>query len=234
MGGGLAAAALWMHMGWIFVPAAAVWVVEGFSSAWQAEFLVKRVYRKAGRVERYGDAAAPHAEFPLPLLAAPIHHHFEVAGWDRLQIVKLLFGVAVACGAAAVLAAAGGGWLVAGYAAAGCAVTALWSLAGLYRTFYLAVGDRGMLAANSGLPFRLGRWRYHKTVIKTKIPADQLGAEERLWLYRPMSRPDAMEALIRMLWSHGHNETAAALADGLPRAMRAMRLADVLPETNAL
>jgi hypothetical protein len=43
-----------------------------------------------------------------------------------------------------------------------------------------------------------------------------------------------MEALIRMLTAHGHHDAAAALANGLPRAMRAMRLADVLPETNAV
>jgi hypothetical protein len=91
-----------------------------------------------------------------------------------------------------------------------------------------------MLAANSGLPFRLGRWRYHKAVVKTDLPADELDADERLWLYRPMARPDTMEALIRMLTAHGHHDAAAALANGLPRAMRAMRLADVLPETNAV
>jgi phospho-N-acetylmuramoyl-pentapeptide-transferase len=231
MGGGLAAAALWMQMGWIFVPAAAVWLVEGFSSMWQAEFLVKRVYRKAGRVERYGSAHAPHTEFPLPLLAAPIHHHFEVAGWDRLQTVKLLFGVALIGGAAAVVSALGGGWLVTGYIVAGSAVAALWSVAGIYRTFYVAVGDDGRLVMNSGLPFRLAGRRFHKTLLKTKADAAALSADDRLWLYRPMPRPDAMEILVRLLWTNGHTEEAATLAASLPAAMRATRLPEVPSET---
>lgn len=230
LGGGMAAAALWMHLGWVFALAAAVWAIEGFSSAWQAEFLVKRVYRKAGRVERYGSAHAPHTEFPLPLLAAPIHHHFEVAGWGRLEIVRLLYGVAVLAGIAAVVGAVGGPWLVAGYILAGGALAALWSLAGLYRSFYLAVGSGGRLALNSGLPFHLRARRFHKTVIATGLPVEGLSADERLWLYRPMPRPDAMEMLVRLLAARGETEEAAKIAAGLPAAMRTMRLADVLPE----
>jgi phospho-N-acetylmuramoyl-pentapeptide-transferase len=230
MGGGMAATALWMHLGWVFVLAAAVWVIAGFSSAWQAEFLVKRVYRRRGRVERYGSARAPHTEFPLPLLAAPIHHHFEVAGWGRLEIVRLLYGVGLVAGMAAVVAAVGGGWLAAGYVLAGATLAALWSLAGLYRTFYLAVGPAGWLALNSGVPFHLGQTRYHKTVLVTDLSAADLGSEERLWLYRPMPRPDAMEVLVRLLLAHGQAEEAAKVADGLPAALRAMRLGDALPE----
>jgi len=227
MGGGLAAAALYMHLGWVFVPAAGVWLVEGFSSLWQAEFLAKRVYRRFGRVERYGAARAPHTEFPLPLLASPIHHHFEMAGWDRLQIVKLFYAVALACGAGAVLAALPGYWLAAGYIVAGAAMAALWSFAGLYRTCYLAVGDAGRLALNSGMPFRLGRKRYAKRLILTGCDATVLPPDARLWLYRPMARPDAMEVLIRLLAANGCEEEASALASALPAGMREMRLADV-------
>jgi hypothetical protein len=182
-------------------------------------------------VERYGSAHAPHTEFPLPLLAAPIHHHFEVAGWDRLQTVKLLFGVALIGGAAAVVSALGGGWLVTGYIVAGSAVAALWSVAGIYRTFYVAVGDDGRLVMNSGLPFRLAGRRFHKTLLKTKADAAALSADDRLWLYRPMPRPDAMEILVRLLSTNGHTEEAATLAASLPAAMRATRLPEVPSET---
>jgi phospho-N-acetylmuramoyl-pentapeptide-transferase len=229
MGGGLAAAALWMHLGWIFIPAAAVWVIEGFSSGWQAEFLVKRLYRRWGRVERYGAARAPHTEFPLPLLAAPIHHHFELAGWDRLQTVKLFYLAALLCGIGAVVAALSGLWMIAGFGIAAATIAALWSLAGLYRTCYLAVGDGGHLALNSGLPFHLRGWRYHKTVLKTEAEAAGLTADERLWLYRPLPRSDAMELLVRLLMAHGRGEEAAMVAASLPAGMREMRLSDVLP-----
>ncbi|HEY3269080.1 MAG TPA: hypothetical protein VGM37_19385 [Armatimonadota bacterium] len=227
MGGGMAAAALWLHMGWIFLPAAGVWLVEGWSSGWQAEFLVKRVYRRFGRVERYGADAAPHVEFPLPLLAAPIHHHFEMAGWDRIRVVSLFYAVAAVCAAGAVAAAREGPALAVGCGVAAAALAALWSLAGIYRTFYLAVGDAGALTLNSGLPFRLQSLRYHKVARVTGLSAADLTADERLWLYRPMPRPDASEMLVRLLAAHGRTEEAAAVAAGLPEAMRQMRLADV-------
>src|SRR5258708_20558864 len=29
----------------------------------------------------------PHTEFPLPFLATPLHHHFDLIGWDRRRLV---------------------------------------------------------------------------------------------------------------------------------------------------
>ncbi|HEY3413628.1 MAG TPA: hypothetical protein VGM51_11330 [Armatimonadota bacterium] len=233
MGGGLAAAALWMHLGWVFIPAAAVWALEGFSSAWQAEFLVKLVYRRFGRVERYGKTPAPHTEFPLPLLAAPIHHHFEVAGWDRMQVWKLLMATAVVCACGAAVTALFGVRMLVGYGIAGAACVALWALAGIYRTFYLSVGDGGRLVLSSGLPFRLRGRRFHKVVRITELDAAGLTADQRMWLYRPMPRPDAMEMLVRLLAGAGCADEARELAATLPPAMRAMRLADVVLEEPA-
>jgi hypothetical protein len=227
MGGGLAAAALWMHLGWVFIPAAAIWVMEGFSSAWQAEFLVKRIYRRHGRIERYGTSAAPHTEFPLPLLAAPVHHHFEVAGWDRMQLWKLFAAAGVICATGAVVTALLGILMLIGYGIAACTVTALWSFAGLYRTFYLAVGSGGALVLNSGIPVRLGRRRLHKTVRTTGLAASGLSDDQRLWLYRPMPRPDAIETLIRLLAGAGRRDEALEIAATMPPSMRLMRLADL-------
>lgn len=227
LGGGLAALALWMHLGWVFIPAAAVWVMEGFSSAWQAEFLVKRIYRRHGRVERYGNTPAPHTEFPLPLLAAPVHHHFEVAGWDRMQVWKLLAAAGLVCAAGAVVTALLGIQMILGYGIAAATIAALWSLAGLYRTFYLAVGEGGALVLNSGTPVRLGHRRLHKVVRKTGLAASDLNADQRLWLYRPLPRPDALEALVRLLDGAGRRDEALEVAATLPPAMRAMRLADL-------
>src|SRR2546427_6836910 len=28
-----------------------------------------------------------HAEFPKPFLASPLHHHFDLIGWDRRRLV---------------------------------------------------------------------------------------------------------------------------------------------------
>lgn len=227
MGGGLATAALWMHLGWVFIPAAAVWAIEGFSSAWQAEFLVKLVYRRFGSVDRYGRTQAPHTEFPLPLLAAPIHHHFEVAGWDRMQVWKLLMLTALVCACGATVTALFDVRMLVGYGIAGAACMGVWALAGIYRTFYLAVGEGGRLVLNSGLPFRLRGRRFHKVVRKTGLDASRLNDDQRLWLYRPMPRPDAMETLVRLLAGAGSVDEAREIAASLPPAMREMRLADV-------
>ncbi len=63
-------------------------VLEGFSALYQGRILT-RFFRQFLRVIRYTDAKAtvPHTEFPLPFMATPMHHHFDLLGWDRRRLV---------------------------------------------------------------------------------------------------------------------------------------------------
>ncbi len=63
-------------------------VLEGLSALLQARIMT-RFFRHFLRVVRYTDANAsvPHTEFPLPFMATPMHHHFDLLGWDRRRLV---------------------------------------------------------------------------------------------------------------------------------------------------
>jgi UDP-N-acetylmuramyl pentapeptide phosphotransferase/UDP-N-acetylglucosamine-1-phosphate transferase len=64
-----------------------VFVIEGLSVIVQ-RFLV-RIYRHHLAVLRFAHTQTfvHHTEFPLPFLAAPLHHHFDLLGWDRRKLV---------------------------------------------------------------------------------------------------------------------------------------------------
>ena len=65
-----------------------IFVLEGLSSVVQSRLLV-RFFRRFLRVERFQAAGVwfPHTEYPLPFLATPMHHHFDLLGWDRRRLV---------------------------------------------------------------------------------------------------------------------------------------------------
>ena len=63
-------------------------VLEGFSALYQGRILT-RFFRRFLLVIRYSNAktTVPHTEFPLPFMATPMHHHFDLLGWDRRRLV---------------------------------------------------------------------------------------------------------------------------------------------------
>lgn len=65
-----------------------VFVLEGLSAVIQSRLLV-RFFRRFLLVERFKADGVwfPHTEFPLPFLATPMHHHFDLLGWDRRRLV---------------------------------------------------------------------------------------------------------------------------------------------------
>ena len=63
-------------------------VLEGLSALYSARILT-RFFRHFLQVIRYSDIkqTVPHTEFPLPFMATPMHHHFDLLGWDRRRLV---------------------------------------------------------------------------------------------------------------------------------------------------
>lgn len=100
LGGLLALIALADRQEISLVLVAGVFVLEGLSAVIQSRLLVK-FFRRFLRVERFQASGVwfPHTEFPLPFLATPMHHHFDLVGWDRRRLVYsawtigALFGV---------------------------------------------------------------------------------------------------------------------------------------------
>ena len=62
-------------------------VLEGLSALISARILVK-FYRRFLFVERFGASKGfPHTELPLPFLATPMHHHYDLLNVDRRRLV---------------------------------------------------------------------------------------------------------------------------------------------------
>lgn len=88
LGGLLALVAVISRLEFVLIFIGGVFVLEGLSALISARILV-RFFRKFLRLERYNSSGRgfPHTEFPLPFLATPMHHHFDLLGWDRKRIV---------------------------------------------------------------------------------------------------------------------------------------------------
>ena len=63
-------------------------VLEGLSALMSAKVLTP-FFRKRLLMLRYASTSVPvhHTEFPKPFLATPLHHHFDLIGWDRRRLV---------------------------------------------------------------------------------------------------------------------------------------------------
>lgn len=82
-------------------------ILEGLSSVVQAKILVP-FYRRSARFGGPERHSIHHSEFPLPFVAAPFHHHLELIGLGRRQVVLLLWAFAAGgAGLALVIAAIG-------------------------------------------------------------------------------------------------------------------------------
>jgi UDP-N-acetylmuramyl pentapeptide phosphotransferase/UDP-N-acetylglucosamine-1-phosphate transferase len=96
LGGMLALIALVDRQELLLIFLGGAFVLEGLSAVIQSRLLV-RFYRRFLRVERFAaqNVWFPHTEFPLPFLATPMHHHFELLGWDRRRLVYGAWMVAI-------------------------------------------------------------------------------------------------------------------------------------------
>lgn len=146
---------------------AAPLLLEGLSSFLQAKVLVP-LYRR-WRDPRLSDGSpAPHQRFPLPLLASPLHYHWEIIGLDRQQIV---LGFWAATAVTAGLAALASGltstpWASIAIALGGIAGLAFWVAAMWTRPAFLTVDGCSLLLSHGrpgrflGLPLA----RQHRVV----------------------------------------------------------------------
>src|SRR5712692_2950775 len=78
LGGMLAMIAIFSRQEFLLLLIGMAFVLEGLSA-----FISARVLLRFSSLREF----VPHTEFPLPFLATPLHHHFDLLGWDRRRLV---------------------------------------------------------------------------------------------------------------------------------------------------
>jgi hypothetical protein len=88
LGGILAMIAVFSRNESLLLMIGGAFVLEGLSALISARVLT-RFFRKNLQTLRFASNRefVPHTEFPLPFLATPLHHHFDLLGWDRRRLV---------------------------------------------------------------------------------------------------------------------------------------------------
>ncbi|GCE24929.1 hypothetical protein KDA_04130 [Dictyobacter alpinus] len=88
MGGLLAMVAVFSRNETLLLMIGGAFVLEGLSALISARLLT-RFFRRYLTILRFANTEkfVPHTEFPLPFLATPLHHHFDLLGWDRRRLV---------------------------------------------------------------------------------------------------------------------------------------------------
>src|SRR5579863_280344 len=89
LGGILAMIALFYRQEWSLLLIGGAFALEGLSALISAKILARRFFRQRLQLLRFASSRefVPHTEFPLPFLATPRHHHFDLLGWDRRRLV---------------------------------------------------------------------------------------------------------------------------------------------------
>ncbi len=88
LGGLLAMVAIFSRQELLLLLVGGAFVLEGLSALVSARVMTP-FFRKRLQLLRFTslNEYVPHTEFPLPFLATPMHHHFDLLGWDRRRLV---------------------------------------------------------------------------------------------------------------------------------------------------
>ncbi|HXZ04176.1 MAG TPA: hypothetical protein VEH81_05040, partial [Ktedonobacteraceae bacterium] len=94
LGGILSMIAIFSRQEILLLMIGMAFVLEGLSALISARLLT-RFFRKRLQVLSFASSHefVPHTEFPLPFLATPLHHHFDLLGWDRRRLVYGAWGL---------------------------------------------------------------------------------------------------------------------------------------------
>jgi UDP-N-acetylmuramyl pentapeptide phosphotransferase/UDP-N-acetylglucosamine-1-phosphate transferase len=191
IGGLLALIALSYHQEPLLIFIGGVFVIEGLSAVVQSRVLVKffRRYLTLERFKVMNDIWFPHTEFPLPFLATPLHHHFDLLGWDRRRLVfgawtlAALFAI---LGVASVMAPVTWERYMARALTIAIAIV-LWQSGHHTRNYFIGTipSDQGRkLALFYGYPYRIFGWPMHALVEVVEASAKSIASpveEGALW-----------------------------------------------------
>lgn len=244
LGGILSMIAIFSRQEILLLMIGMAFVLEGLSALISARVLTP-FFRKRLQVLSFAssDEYVPHTEFPLPFLATPLHHHFDLLGWDRRRLVygawALGAGFAI-LGVASVFATET--WerylcriLIVIFAAI------IWSSGSWSRKYFLGKHPAGRkhrrrLALYYGYPYRLvGLRLYHLVEISDanedviETPAEELALWHRMSIY------DARAMLGMYCYRAGYYPAALAQWTRIPESNRKLRpsIQHLLEELNS-
>ena len=203
-------------------------VLEGLSAVISARILVK-FFRRFLFLERFGDTKGfPHTEFPLPFLATPMHHHYDLLNWNRERLVYmawLLGAVLGLLGVASVIAPLTWERYLARLVGL-LALVAVWQLGPQTKRFFLGLALKRSDQPNSprrlglfyGYPYKLfGRRLYHCVDLTSVRETELASPIEDFSLWQRISVFDARSLLGYYCYRAGALEDALRVWDRLPR-----------------
>jgi hypothetical protein len=207
-------------------------VLEGLSALISARIMT-RFFRSRLQLLRLASSHEfiPHTEFPLPFLATPLHHHFDLLGWDRRRLVYGAWALGAGFAVLGVLVGlAPVGWqrwvgrilvLVLGWI--------VWSSGSWTRRYFVGKHPaertrRRRLALYYGFPYRLiGLRLYHLVeIIEASEDVIETPAEE-LALWQRMNIFDARAMLGLYCYRAGYYPAALAQWTRIPESNRTLR-----------
>jgi UDP-N-acetylmuramyl pentapeptide phosphotransferase/UDP-N-acetylglucosamine-1-phosphate transferase len=244
LGGLLALVAVISRLEFVLIFIGGVFVLEGLSALISARILV-RFFRMFLRLERYNSSGRgfPHTEFPLPFLATPMHHHYDLLGWDRKRLVygAWLLGAGLGLlGVASVIGTFTWERYLARFAAF-LVLVFIWQSGPWTRSFFIGLspiskasptGPR-FLTLYYGFPFKLFGRSLFARVDSTDVQERELETPaERLSLWQRMSVFDARATLGYYCYRAGAFEDAQRVWGRIPKGNLEWRpeIAELLAE----
>ena len=232
LGGILAMIALLSRNELLLLMIGAAFVLEGLSALISAKVMT-RFFRKQLQSLRFASSReyVPHTEFPLPFLATPLHHHFDLLGWDRRRLVYGAWALGACFAVLGVMVGLDpipwqrwvGRFLVVLLA------WIVWSSGSWTRRYFVGKHPaertrRRRLALFYGFPYRLmGLRLYHLVeVIEASEDVIETPAEE-IALWQRMNIFDARAMLGLYCYRAGYYPAALAQWTRIPERNRALR-----------
>jgi UDP-N-acetylmuramyl pentapeptide phosphotransferase/UDP-N-acetylglucosamine-1-phosphate transferase len=244
LGGILSMIAIFSRQEILLLMIGMAFVLEGLSALISARVLT-RFFRKRLQVLSFASSHeyVPHTEFPLPFLATPLHHHFDLLGWNRRRLVYGAWAL-------------GAGFAILGVASVFATETwerylcrilififaaIIWSSGSWSRKYFVGKHPaertrRRRLALYYGYPYRLmGISLYHLVeIIEANEDVIETPAEE-LTLWHRMSIYDARAMLGLYCYRAGYYPAALAQWTRIPESNRKLRpsIQHLLEELNS-
>lgn len=231
LGGILAMTAIFARQEFLLLMIGCAFVLEGLSAF--SSRSITRFFRRNLTLLRFASTRdrVPHTEFPLPFLATPLHHHFDLLGWDRRRLVYgawMLGAIFATLGVLVVI------WPETWqrYLARTLVLVLawlIWSSGGWTRRYFVGKHPaertrRRRLALFYGYPYRLlGIRLYHLVeIIEANEDVIETPAEE-LALWQRMNIFDARAMLGLYCYRAGYYPAALAQWTRIPAGNRALR-----------
>ncbi|HLX40469.1 MAG TPA: hypothetical protein VKR42_08050 [Ktedonobacteraceae bacterium] len=244
LGGMMAMIAIFSRQETLLLMVGGAFVLEGLSALISARILTRHLFRKHLEMLRFASSNeyVPHTEFPLPFLATPLHHHFDLLGWDRRRLVYGAWAIGACFAALGIMVGlAPETWQrYLGRILVLILAWAVWSSGSWTRRYFVGKHPaektrRRRLALYYGYPYRLmGINMCHLVeIIEANEEIIETPAEEAA-LWQRMNIFDARAMLGLYCYRAGYYPAALAQWSRIPESNRALRpeIAHLLAEVS--